>query len=82
MSYRSLNIEQNLFDQGYKDNEDYDIVVAANVLHATSNLSHTISQVLQLLKPGGRLLLLEVAPQKETSVELVFGLLPGWWMGK
>ncbi|MEX2631549.1 MAG: amino acid adenylation domain-containing protein [Tistlia sp.] len=56
----------------------YDLVVAANVLHATRDLGETLSHVGRLLAPGGRLLLLEqTAPRR--WLDLVFGLTEGWW---
>ncbi|MBB82907.1 MAG: hypothetical protein CL931_03760 [Deltaproteobacteria bacterium] len=56
----------------------HDVVVAANVLHATSDLRRTLERIGGLLAPGGSLLLLE-----STSVvpflDLIFGLTEGWW---
>ena len=82
ITYKSLNIEEDLKAQGFVENEGYDIIVAANVLHATHNMDHTMSQVHRLLKPGGKLVLVEATPGRQLSGELVFGLLPGWWLGK
>ena len=79
--YRSLNIEEDLKAQGFDENEGYDVVVAANVLHATHNMEHTMSQVNRLLKPNGKLILVEASAGRQVSGELIFGLLPGWWMG-
>ncbi|KAI4194227.1 MAG: hypothetical protein LQ350_007892 [Teloschistes chrysophthalmus] len=79
MSYRTLNIEQDPLDQGF-DGEGYDVVIASMVLHATRSLVDTLKNVRKLLKPGGKLILVElVAPQKKW-VGFVFGLLPGWWL--
>ncbi|KAK2940311.1 putative Compactin diketide synthase mlcB [Blattamonas nauphoetae] len=39
--------------------ESQDIIVAANVLHATEDLSVTLGNTLKMLKPGGTLILLE-----------------------
>ena len=57
-------------------------MIAANVLHATHVMHHTMSQVNSMLKPDGKLILVEAAGGRMISGELVFGLLPGWWMGK
>lgn len=57
---------------------DYDIIVAANVLHATRDLTRTLSRLRGLLRPGGALVALEGAgPQG--WVDLVFGMTKGWW---
>ncbi len=56
----------------------YDIVLAANVLHATRDLGQTLDQILRLLAPGGVLLAVEgtAAP---AWLDLTFGLTEGWW---
>ena len=82
ISYRSLNIEKDLKAQGFDENEGYDIIAAANILHATGNMKHTMTQVHKLLKPGGKLVLVEATTCSRISLEFVFGLLPGWWLGK
>ena len=82
VSFRALNIEQDLKAQGFDENEGYDIIVAANVLHATHNMDHTMSQVNKLLKPDGKLVLVEGTADSQISGAFCFGLLPGWWMGK
>ena len=68
--------------QGFDESEGYDIIVAANVLHATHNMHHTMSQVNRLLKTNGKLILVEAFAGRRIYGELIFGLLPGWWMGK
>ena len=56
----------------------FDVVIAANVIHATSDLRRTLGQVRQLLAPGGLLVMLEVtAPQR--WFDLTVGLTDGWW---
>lgn len=82
ISYKTLNIEEDLKAQGFDQNDYYDIIVAANVLHATHNMDHTMTQVNRLLKPGGKLLLVEATSSHQLLVGSIFGLLPGWWMGK
>jgi malonyl CoA-acyl carrier protein transacylase/thioesterase domain-containing protein len=56
----------------------FDLVVAANVLHATPRLHETLSHVNQLLKPGGWLMLLEAANPPFWG-DMVFTLIDGWW---
>ena len=72
-----LDIERDPLGQGF-DAGHYDIVIAANVLHATADLRQALSHTRSLLAPGGLLLLLEgVAPER--WVDLTFGLTEGWW---
>ncbi len=56
----------------------FDIVIAANVLHATADLRETVRHVRQLLAPGGWLLLLE-GPGPQRWLDLVVGATDGWW---
>jgi len=53
-------------------------VIAANVLHATSNIRHTVRNAKAALKKHGWLLLNEITGTSLFS-HLTFGLLPGWW---
>ena len=64
-------------DQGFRAGS-YDIVLAANVLHATRDLRQTVAHARQLLRPGGLLLLIEgVRPDR--WLDMTFGLTDGWW---
>jgi acyl transferase domain-containing protein/acyl-CoA synthetase (AMP-forming)/AMP-acid ligase II/NADPH:quinone reductase-like Zn-dependent oxidoreductase/acyl carrier protein len=56
----------------------FDVVIAANVVHATADLHRTLSRLHGLLAPGGVILLAEgLAPQ--AFLDVVFGPLDGWW---
>ncbi|MBM4089215.1 MAG: AMP-binding protein, partial [Planctomycetes bacterium] len=72
-----LDIEKSPTSQGFEAGS-YDIVVAANVMHATRDLRESLTHARQLLAPGGLLVLLEgTAPQR--WMDLTFGLTAGWW---
>jgi acyl transferase domain-containing protein len=75
--YEVLDIEQNIELQGFEHYE-YDIIVAANVLHATKNLRITLEHVQHLLAPSGMLVLLE-GTTRQRWLDLIFGLTEGWW---
>lgn len=79
LEYKRLDIEKDPFSQGF-ERGDYDIVIAANVLHATADLNKTLGNVLSLLRPNGKLILQEGAATGHLSGQLVFGTLPGWWL--
>ncbi|KAI0460550.1 polyketide synthase [Xylaria acuta] len=81
MSYKVLNIEKSIEEQGFELGQ-YDIIIAANVLHATQNIEVTLRNTRQLLKPGGKLLLYECTNPTALNVNLVFGTLPGWWLSQ
>jgi acyl transferase domain-containing protein/acyl carrier protein/phospholipid N-methyltransferase len=77
VDYQVLDIERSPHLQK-NDFQQYDIIIAANVLHATHSLRATLTHVRQLLAPGGLLILLEgVYPMR--WLDLTFGLTDGWW---
>ncbi|MCP5425305.1 MAG: SDR family NAD(P)-dependent oxidoreductase [Gammaproteobacteria bacterium] len=72
-----LDIERSPIAQGFAAGH-FDVVLAANVLHATRDLKQSLDHVRELLKPGGWLVLLEVT-ESRAWLDLTFGLLDGWW---
>ncbi|KAI9693988.1 MAG: putative Hybrid PKS-NRPS biosynthetic cluster [Bathelium mastoideum] len=79
MSFKALNIEKDPIEQGFQEHS-YDLIVASLVLHATHEMETTMKNVRRLLKPGGYLIMLELS-DPEMRFGLIFGSLPGWWMG-
>ncbi|KAH8680684.1 type I polyketide synthase [Xylariales sp. PMI_506] len=77
--FQELDIEKDPVAQSFAEGQ-YDLVVASLVLHATKNLYETLVNVRKLLKPGGKLILLETTKDR-LDMQLVFGPLPGWWRG-
>ncbi|MCL2447986.1 MAG: thioesterase domain-containing protein [Polyangiaceae bacterium] len=73
-----LNIEVPVGDQGV-DVGGYDVVIAANVLHATKSIRSTLRNTKALLKRHGLLLLNEMTANTLFN-HLTFGLLEGWWL--
>ncbi|KAI0456999.1 putative polyketide synthase [Xylaria acuta] len=76
ITYQKLDISQDPVEQGF-DVESFDVIIAANVLHATKDMTVTMSHVRKLLTPGGKLFLLEA--NRHLPFLLPFFLLPGWW---
>jgi 3-oxoacyl-(acyl-carrier-protein) synthase/SAM-dependent methyltransferase len=77
LDFRTLDIEQPPLSQGFEPHT-YDLVIAANVIHATRDIGTSVQHARQLLKSGGILALLELtAPLR--FVDLIFGLTDGWW---
>ena len=56
----------------------FDVILAANVVHATSDVSRALTRIKSLLEPGGVLVLLEITRQP-MWLDVVFGLTDGWW---
>ena len=63
--------------QGF-DAGGFDIVVAANVLHVAADVRAAVATVGRLLAPGGLLAVVELT-RRSDWLNLVFGLLDGWW---
>ena len=80
LHYGLLDIGMDPQQQGYEPHS-YDIVVAANVLHATRDLDRTLEHVASLLAPGGYLLLIEVT-RYISWFDLSYGLLEGFHLFK
>ncbi|MFD7501848.1 beta-ketoacyl synthase N-terminal-like domain-containing protein [Streptomyces sp. NPDC059850] len=57
----------------------FDVVVATNVLHATSNVPGTLRNVRRVLREGGILVLNEITARQDYAT-LTFGLTDGWWL--
>ena len=77
IDYRVLDIEKDPVDQGFEAH-GYDLVIAANVLHATRHLDETLAHCRALLAPSGLLVALE-NQRGRGWMDLIFGQLDGWW---
>ena len=77
IDYRVLDIEKDPLDQGFEPH-GYDLVIAANVLHATCYLDETLAHCRTLLAPSGLLVALE-NQRSRGWMDLIFGQLDGWW---
>jgi acyl transferase domain-containing protein/SAM-dependent methyltransferase/acyl carrier protein len=77
MDYRVLDIERDPITQGF-DSGSFDLVVAANVLHATKDLRAAVKHAASLLAPGGKFVVLE-GTRPVRWLDLIFGLTSGWW---
>jgi 3-oxoacyl-(acyl-carrier-protein) synthase/acyl carrier protein/SAM-dependent methyltransferase len=71
-----LDVDRTLGDQGLHSGM-YDIVVAANVIHAARNLESALACVKALLVPGGLLVLLETT-HHQAWFDMTTGLIEGW----
>jgi acyl transferase domain-containing protein/SAM-dependent methyltransferase/acyl carrier protein len=76
VTYGIMDIEKAPEAQGHRPHS-FDVIVAANVLHATRHLDETLAHVQALLAPGGLLLLFEVTSHF-TWFDITTGLIEGW----
>ncbi|CAG8978702.1 hypothetical protein HYALB_00004685 [Hymenoscyphus albidus] len=79
MTFRVCDIEKDPIDEGFVE-EGYDVIIAANVLHATRNMADTMRHVRRLLKPGGYLVMMEMTGDM-LRMGFIMGALTGWWFG-
>ncbi|KAL8999555.1 MAG: hypothetical protein Q9169_001644 [Polycauliona sp. 2 TL-2023] len=79
LTFKTLNVEQDAATQGF-DEHSYDLVIAANVVHATACLNKSLGTIHKLLKPGGVLGLVELT-RLTPYFNMAFGSLSGWWLG-
>ncbi|KAI0199499.1 polyketide synthase [Astrocystis sublimbata] len=78
MDFAVLDIEEDPLGQGFEP--VYDVIVASQCLHVTSDILNTLANCRKLLKPGGRLVLIENI-RTLVGHGLVLGTLPGYWNG-
>lgn len=80
MTFKTLDIEKAFDNQGFEKGS-YDVIVADNVLHVTSDLERTLRNVRKVFRPGGKLILHELLIPTGWTAGFIFGVFPGWWLG-
>jgi NADPH:quinone reductase-like Zn-dependent oxidoreductase/SAM-dependent methyltransferase len=76
MTFGAFDMEKSGESQGYQ--QDWDVVIASNVIHATSDIKRTLINIRNVLKPGGKMILLELT-QSQLSAGLVLGTFSDFW---
>lgn len=79
LTFKTLNVENDPTKQGFEEHS-YDLIIAANVVHATRSLTKSLGNIHKLLNPGGVLGLVELT-QLTPYFNMSFGSLAGWWLG-
>jgi 1-acyl-sn-glycerol-3-phosphate acyltransferase len=75
---RLFNIDQDPSTQGLELGA-FDLIIAANVVHATPDVARTLETLRNLLLPGGTLALIEIT-RHPYWLDVIFGQTEGWWM--
>ncbi|MBL1100574.1 beta-ketoacyl synthase N-terminal-like domain-containing protein [Streptomyces coffeae] len=75
--FAPLDVERPPAEQDFTP-ETFDLVLANNVLHATSRIDRSLTHIRQALRPGGLFVLME-ATLAQDAYTLTFGLTSGWW---
>ncbi|KAJ5260475.1 hypothetical protein N7478_012080 [Penicillium angulare] len=79
MKFNKFDVESDPASQGLKLS-DFDVVVAANSIHATSSMERTLGHVRSLMKPGAKLILVEIT-NPLLRMHMTVGSFDGWWAG-
>ena len=79
VQFKTLDVTKGPVEQGYEEGS-FDMILASNCLHATAKMDVTLSNVRKLLKPGGRLVLLEITTPCLWA-KTIMGVLPQYWGG-
>lgn len=79
VDFSVLDVEADPLAQGHGENA-YDLVVACQVLHATSDMRRTLTNCRRLLARGGRLVMVETT-RNVTVPGVVVGTFTGYWAG-
>ncbi|KAL8942774.1 MAG: hypothetical protein Q9216_001459 [Gyalolechia sp. 2 TL-2023] len=80
LEFRVFDISQDPFQQGF-ESDSYDLILAANVVHATPNLHQTLRNLQPLLATRGRLVLTEFCTRFRAP-NYIYGHFSGWWLGE
>ncbi|MBM7077194.1 SDR family NAD(P)-dependent oxidoreductase [Micromonospora humida] len=75
--FKRLDLDTDLVAQGFPA-AGFDLVVGANVLHATSDVSRAARHLRAVLRPDGQLLLNELTTVT-LAATVTYGLFDGWW---
>jgi acyl transferase domain-containing protein/SAM-dependent methyltransferase len=74
--FAKFDLEQDPGTQGFAPHS-FDLIVAANAVHASRNLRQALERIRSLLAPGGTLLLVE-ATEHLAWFDISTGLIEGW----
>lgn len=78
MNYKTMDIEKDPLEQGFEAN--HDMIIASQILHATTTIAETVQHARSLLKTGGKMVLLEIT-NVHLGTGLVLGTFPDYWNG-
>ncbi|KAK0671960.1 putative polyketide synthase [Cercophora samala] len=78
VSYAVLDIGEDPLANGFEP--VYDVVFACEAIHATASMDVTLENCRRLLKPGGKLVLVE-STRMRVLLGLLYGTLTGYWLG-
>lgn len=78
MRFAKLDLETDPSLQSFEPGSN-NVIIACNVIHSTSDLMKCLRDLYALLRPGGKLIMMETTVDNIRD-GIIFCLLPGWWM--
>ena len=75
--YATLDVQNDPFEQGF-EGQEYDLVIANNIIHKSQEVRQSLNNIRKLLHPTGRLLLQEFCPGS-TWMKYISGAHHDWW---
>ncbi len=76
VNFFALDIDQDPIENGYEP--VYDVVLASESIHATPSMDRTLAHCRSLLKPGGKLVLVETVRMR-ILLGVLYGTLTDYW---
>lgn len=76
MTFGVFDMNSSPHEQGFK--MEYDVIIASECVHATSDVENTLRNIRSLLKPNGRLVLLETT-RPLFGQNIIYGTFTDWW---
>lgn len=77
LKFMEFDISKSLEEQNF-DADSIHIIIASNVLHATSHIENSLLNLKKLLKTNGLLIINEIT-ELQAFLTLTFGLTDNWW---
>ncbi|KAK6218838.1 beta-ketoacyl synthase [Colletotrichum tabaci] len=78
MTFAVLDVEQ---EPAAELADAFHVIISTNCIHATRNITHSLSNLRKMLREDGALALIEMtAPRPLYVFDVIVGLLEGWWL--
>ncbi|KAI2605503.1 putative polyketide synthase [Hypoxylon fragiforme] len=78
MEFRVMDIEKEPLPS---DTGAYHVIISTNCIHATQNLTHSLTNIRRMLRPDGVVTLVEIT-RNMFWLDIAVGLFEGWWLFK
>ena len=77
MKFRAFDVQKDFEESGFSENE-FDLIIGFDVIQATRDISFTIKNLKEMLKPLGKIMMVQSFFGHDI-IQMIFGFAPGWW---